>query len=915
MSIALPQYPEYLQTPNASVWQWVDCGLAIEWTAYGRFDASTAIFTPELHQILISLNKRLAKAPSLTFVLFVVDAMRCRDLAATHMRLVDLLAENQAPEAETPFAQNWLKSLADVMADREASTDWIVDVVAYVIQSADVPSEVTSLAAWDALSYLENGDGSVDLAELPVSKSAQSQRLHAFCDTLRRAMQVPIECERIERFAKSGVIGDPPPIEDLFLDDDSTGGIGKSLRRLSGDERYGEMAQIAIGLSSLLSLPRRVSDPAPLNVGGVSDIANRGKPQNLLMTELAAEPMLLAARIAHGQALYVRRESPPSPTPRVRPLAIESSIRCWGVRRLMLAATALAVAASEADAKQIHAVTVDGETVHEENLQSFEGVTTHLERLSIQRQPSAALDRWLKTLQISSASGGQDALGYDEPLVVITEATRRDNDFQTWLRTCSVTFLIAEIDENSTLRLKRHSPMGMESIQQIDLKSCIAKHQAQRHRPAAAGLPIERHDESSSVLFLDVSPQPLRFGTSGNEKWRRAVPDVGVFMILPDGRLVLYDRPGIGARCLIERLPGNQVLGFQCHDDQFDLLIARNFNLTNWFRGSLDGDDFSMTELSHIDGRCHFVFDRGDLFRVDVDVRQLSPVTGEASPPTTIPLGRKNHLGGPVFKYRDGLYVVVGGPTPTAIKLVDQRDLPIVVDMAYRDPNDVIVLATSCHKEFVCFVDQPDGSPFKHEVLHSRPEAGWVQICQGTAELLSVAGKFMMPRHGKPPWVQPRSTMHRISRVVCSSGGIHLVKGNRLWTIKPVQTNDSRSLTLVRERTTGSWGFSRDSCVELPAVRSVMGDRTRSDRKLKQFTGGVCHAFIDARGMLHLRRDDDPHELTLVLCEPQLSGWVSWGETFGERYFTGRPDCGCPEKVRVWLERFVSTAMDWGRQS
>ena len=697
--------------------------------------------------------------------------------------------------------------------------------------------------------------------------------------------------------------------------------MANRLDRLCQDDDYGETAQMAIGLSALLTLPRNVSDPTPLNVGGVSDITNRGKPQNLLMTELAADPMLLAARIAHGQALYLRRESPPAPSPNLRPMAIESGIRTWGKRRLMLAATALAIANAETRSAthQVAVVTLDDTKIHEETFETFEGITKHLERLSIAHQSSAALSTWLDSLEspTDSANGQVD---HAQPVVVMTAATMKDEIFQAWLRTCPTTFLIAEVDEASILRLKRRSPMGIETIQQIDLANCANAYQRKRvDSSSGRRTPIERTDQSSPALFLDIHPAPLRFGASGNEKWKRAVPEIGVFMISSDARLMFYDRPGIGARCLVERLPSSKVHAFQCDGERFHMLVGHlqwhsstlSSAALSLVTGDLDGESVSMVSVTGDSRGCRFVFDRGDLFRIGDDVRQVSLASGQLSEPPVIQISKSYHLGGPVFRHLNEYYVVTGGTRPVAERLIDCSGVPIQIQSAYRAIDDgAIVMASHGNQDFVRFQDQPDGSPFKVVNYRSALSDTVVAIDRGEAETLGSKGNAVVARQSVSLWAKPRSLMHRISSIACSRRGIHLRKGKYQWTIHPVNRADTEQyplpyLRLLRTETDAVRRSPNECVVAIPNSPSIR-HKDGSQWSLREFCFGEFRIFVDTRGMIHLRRGDEPHELTLVLSEQCLSGWASWGETFGEDYYLGDGSRSCPPRVVEWLDGFVA---------
>jgi hypothetical protein len=75
------------------------------------------------------------------------------------------------------------------------------------------------------------------------------------------------------------------------------------------------------------------------------------------------------------------------------------------------------------------------------------------------------------------------------------------------------------------------------------------------------------------------------------------------------------------------------------------------------------------------------------------------------------------------------------------------------------------------------------------------------------------------------------------------------------------------------------------------------------DYKLVQLPSGK--AWLDRKGMLHLRSEPDGSELTLVLDQRQLSGWFSeTNQVFGTEFFCDA-DIPVPEAVGLWLEDFA----------
>ena len=108
------------------------------------------------------------------------------------------------------------------------------------------------------------------------------------------------------------------------------------------------MARLARLLLAAVHMPTPLSLREELPVGGVSDISNRGSLDRLLLSELANDDLTLAVRVAMNEALYLRREIPPSTPQHHRAILVDAGIRSWGVPRVFATAVALAFMASTA---------------------------------------------------------------------------------------------------------------------------------------------------------------------------------------------------------------------------------------------------------------------------------------------------------------------------------------------------------------------------------------------------------------------------------------------------------------------------------------------------------------------------------------------------------------------------------------
>ena len=135
------------------------------------------------------------------------------------------------------------------------------------------------------------------------------------------------------------------PIEPADIDLEPAERTRQLIDRLQDDEELGGLARIARHMMAAIHLPRAISDREDLPVGGVSDISNRGPMDRLLLSELAHDDLTLAVRIAMNEALYLRRETPPSNPPKHRAVLLDSGVRLWGVPRVFATAVGMALAA------------------------------------------------------------------------------------------------------------------------------------------------------------------------------------------------------------------------------------------------------------------------------------------------------------------------------------------------------------------------------------------------------------------------------------------------------------------------------------------------------------------------------------------------------------------------------------------
>lgn len=222
----------------------------------------------------------------------------------------------------------------------------------------------------------------------------------------------------------------------------------------------GELAQVA-GLvrrmSAILHVPKAVTHRDELPLGGVSDITNRGDPSRLLMTELAWDDLTFAVRLAQGEALYLRRESPPAEPPPRRLLLIDNGIFLWGKPRLFALGAALALLRQKVGQQSpVGSVftLVEGRFTPIA-LETVEDVRAQITRLEPQPHPGIALSL-LADSDDSPFKPGEEVFLLTHPAAAETLTT-----LPIWQQLAHrVPLHTLLLDREGSLELSRHSSAG-----------------------------------------------------------------------------------------------------------------------------------------------------------------------------------------------------------------------------------------------------------------------------------------------------------------------------------------------------------------------------------------------------------------------------------------------------------------------
>jgi hypothetical protein len=341
--------------------------------------------------------------------------------------------------------------------------------------------------------------------------------------------------------ARTGLVAPPAP---AALPPPVAGGARGLIAALREDEQLGAMARLAQALLAAVHLPRPLSRPDELPEGGYAGIVNRGPLDRLLPAELAHDDLVLAARLAQGEALFLRRESPPSPRPRPRAILLDSGIRSWGVPRVFALAVALAFAGEARPGAAVRAWRAAGAEVAAVDLARREGLMDHLAALAPAPHPGAALAAWLDAL-------GDDEVEEGDRVLVTHAAVVADPAFRAALagvgRRWSPAW-VATVAADGAYRLLSLAQGGLRVVAEarFDLADLLGERAGAVQAAAEGGaLPV--------IFALRPFPLLLPHHLDPARAWHH--PGRGVLAAAKDGRLMWWATPGQGARELLRRLP------------------------------------------------------------------------------------------------------------------------------------------------------------------------------------------------------------------------------------------------------------------------------------------------------------------------------------------------------------------------
>lgn len=703
-----------------------------------------------------------------------------------------------------------------------------------------------------------------------------------------------IDLDRLDELSRTGLDRLPVPAEEI--ESPEAASVRQLLASLENDEELAGLVRLTKRLMAAISLPRSISDPDELPVGGISDISNRGAFDRLLLSELASDADVLMTRVALNEALYLRRESPPQMPPESRLILVDGGIRMWGLPRVYATATALALAAHADAVTQVQILTARGTRVEPFTFRTREDLVTHMEWLATEAHPGNALAALQRELDESESAG---VILVTSPDVLADPDFRRSLD-EADFPECHVVAVSRSGDFE--LSVRRAGGSKVLTRLKLELESILEPTQTSDQQKRSRPMVREDLDPSLPAL-LSVHPFPFRLPHSlqPGKFWQVGTGDVGVLSISHDRRLTLWGTHGRGPELLYDGLPPGEVIwrASDMHGGYAEAMFRHGRRL-HLLRVTFPDRECTVLELTsplgHVDGLCAW---QNRLFLIGrQQVAILDRVTGETDTLMRLPDG--------TVWLRDRFFRVGGRLQALALS----GHTPVFEDVlppgSHIDTRNVFdcpgaggPIIVESNGNFV----KPDGEVLLDGSLIPRihNHAGALRFCETSPDGAVVSLQDMLSRHIVLVYVHLKRAViqthshhtaaaPRLSDFVLEQSLLtqirsffvaneHLffcTKSKHAWMLDRVRAFlTSAADTNVREQ----WSEQAARNAHFSPLKDVRAPAGVKWRLRVSESADGSRVWADSRGLIHLQSSDpDLPEISLAIsADGKIGAWTSDG--------------------------------------
>ncbi|QEL19627.1 hypothetical protein [Limnoglobus roseus] len=308
------------------------------------------------------------------------------------------------------------------------------------------------------------------------------------------------------------------PVESLPLR------IGKLLAMARTRPRLTGAAWLTPALDAALTFPPRRPKANAVPLGGYADVATRGHPERLLLSQFALDSDEFVRRFAERELLYFRPEEPHVPRPPDRVLVLDQGVRTWGAVRLALAGCTLVLLAKPSRAAgRVHFVHTAAQDAVDLTAATPETLAEALQASDLTATPADAV----RTAVALPADGPRDVIllthprNLGEPRVIAA------------LKACPATdraFTVA-VDEDGRAEIHAWGDRGPVAVRSFRVDLAGAERAGVKPSPLATSTGPTWVGDVEPITFAfrpGVVAEPAMFGFDGPGEWLVAAAKDGV---------------------------------------------------------------------------------------------------------------------------------------------------------------------------------------------------------------------------------------------------------------------------------------------------------------------------------------------------------------------------------------------------
>jgi len=390
----------------------------------------------------------------------------------------------------------------------------------------------------DLLARLNSGE--LDELIFGAARPLDFDTLEADLLPLSKALQAFPDTETLLLKLNTGLSALPAPAP-LALPEEAGAAL---LGELEEDIKTQLLGRLTRQILAAIRIPMHLAGTGDYSLGGVADISNRGNFDQLLLSELAQDDLLLSARLANNEALYLQRELPPDRTAEELGIFMDATLKMWGMPRVLALATALAFREGKQANQHLQVWALGGQEPTLLDLERKTGVVAALEQLDPALDCAEVLRQAVKEHTLRKGKyvliTGADFL-QDPAMQAVFHRIREQLNF------------LVTVQRNGHLQLFQLNRGRQKLLNEatVDLSDRLFRTTARRkqqERVTAAGMPAIFR-ETVFPLYYPTSKVKVErtntFVTSTKE----------ILIVTQDRRLLYWSDKAHGATELVESLP------------------------------------------------------------------------------------------------------------------------------------------------------------------------------------------------------------------------------------------------------------------------------------------------------------------------------------------------------------------------